>query len=191
MAVEGWIELEQLRPALRAWVGRRCRDENDVEDVVQETFLRAARYRASLTDPANLRAWALRIAANVLADCIRKDWRLKRAAGDPEFLDVVDAGAGEGGAGEEPFVRVGGWSVDRDVALGQLAVVLGELKEDDRAVLSSYYDGAQSCRETAEECGIPPNLVKVRLFRARERVRRALRRRLALLAQGVAQRIGA
>ena len=93
-------------------------------------------------------------------------------------INYPDLARRPGDFGEDVLVRVGPTSVDRRVALAKLGEVFGELRADDRAVLSSYYGGAQSCAETACECGIPSPLVKVRLFRARRRLMRALRRRL-------------
>ena len=62
------------------------------------------------------------------------------------------------------------------------------LRPDDRRVLGSFYGGAGSCRETARECAIPVHLVKVRLYRARKRLTRALRRGLSL--EGTALGVG-
>src|SRR5262249_2916342 len=50
-----WYGLEELRPLLRNFLRRHCRDGFELEDVVQETLLRAARYRGSLSDSRNLR----------------------------------------------------------------------------------------------------------------------------------------
>ena len=73
-----WRGLERLEDDLRAYLCRRCRDQSEMDDVVQETLLRAARYRRSLCDPAKLRGWAMRIAANVLRDHVRRECRMQR-----------------------------------------------------------------------------------------------------------------
>jgi DNA-directed RNA polymerase specialized sigma24 family protein len=83
---------------------------------------------------------------------------------------------------EDVQLRVGSLVIDRRVALGLLDEVLDELRPDDRTVLAAFYKGGQDCAAAAIQCGIPLNLVKVRLFRARRRLRGALRRKLARLS---------
>ncbi|MBI5432903.1 MAG: RNA polymerase sigma factor [Planctomycetes bacterium] len=177
-----WLGLNELRPTLRAFLRRHCRDGGEVEDVLQETLLRAARYRGTLADPRTLRGWTQRIAVNVLRDRMRRARRQKRFENGEEFLDLAEGRETiPGECAEDVQLRVGSMVIDRQVALAQLADVFGELKPADRAVLRSYYTGEQSCARTAGECAIPTGLVKVRLFRARQRLLRALRRRLATL----------
>ncbi len=178
-----WTGLEALSMDLRRFLAQRCRDESEIDDVVQETLLRAARYRDRLTEPEKLLPWARRIAANVLCDRFRRECRVDRAGladgmldgfAAPE-LDHVD----EDDGGE---VRCGSWVLDKDAALELLAGELVELRPEDRRLLTTFYSGAQSCREAAATCEVPLALVKVRLFRARKRLLKAMRRRLAMCA---------
>ena len=76
-------------------------------------------------------------------------------------------------------MRVGRGLHDTEDLLSHMTLALESLRVEDRRVLRSYYAGDQNCRATAQECGIAPSLVKVRLFRARRRLTRALRRRIA------------
>lgn len=61
---------------------------DDAEDAVQESLLRAWRYRESLKEGTSLRPWLYRIATNVCLDSIARD----------ERRSVLAAKAGEGGA---------------------------------------------------------------------------------------------
>jgi len=170
-----WDGLEELRDVLRAFLRRDCTDDNEVDDVIQETFLRAARHRTQL-EPRRLKPWAMRIAQNVLVDVRRRGRRIACSQGE---LDALEAREEPDPPPEAPL-QVGGWLVERDAALGHLKGALSGLAEADRRVLGSFYGGGESCRTTASECEIPAHLVKVRLFRARKRLWRALRQRLAL-----------
>jgi DNA-directed RNA polymerase specialized sigma24 family protein len=87
---------------------------------------------------------------------------------------------------EEVQLRLGSLVIGRDAALEHLRAVLGELRPDDRRVLCSFYGGGRETARTAAECGIAVSLVKVRLFRARQRLLRTLRRRLALAGEAEA-----
>ncbi len=176
-----WEGLEGLRPFLRRCLARRCRNDAEVEDVVQETCLRAARYRGSLDDGRSLRPWALRIAFNVLADRAGRPWSARRSdlayEGGIEEIACADLGPA---AREEadPEYRVGNWLFDKGEALRHLRGALGGLREEDRELLRAHYAGAGSCRETAHAFDLPVDLVKVRLYRARRRLLRAMRRRM-------------
>lgn len=174
-----WSGLEPLRGDLWGFVSRRCRDDADADDVVQETLLRAARHRGSLIEAAKLRPWARRIARNVLCDRARRAARVPCAVGAEADLDALAAPA-EDGAADGGEVRCGPWMVDRDEALEILADELGGLRAEDRELLFAYYGGAGSCREAGLARSLSPTLVKVRLFRARRRLLRAILRRLGL-----------
>ena len=181
---EAWVGLEEQRGNLVRFLRHRCRDINEVEDIVQETLLRAARYRKRLERPERLRAWISSIAANVLADRARKESRLQRHFGEEHLLDALPArGSRDCALNEEDDVRCGNWRVDRERALRCLSSELHGLDQNDREILLSFYGGEGGCREVATEYGVTPSIVKVRLFRARNRLLRALARRFSLVEQ--------
>lgn len=175
-----WSGLEELRPMLRRFLRRRCRDENEVEDMIQETLIRAARYRRHLAHRDRLRSWALQIAANVFRDHMRRSVRRPTVGGQDEVLDLLPGG--EHPPGElldGDLLELGGNEFDKQFVLRTLAGAMEGLFDRDQLVLSSYYGGGQSTAATATICGIRPELVKVRLFRARRRLERAVLQRLA------------
>jgi len=67
----------------------------DAEDAVQETLLRAWRYRDSLQTGAPLRPWLYRIATNVCLDAIARDARRAALAARTGSEDGADAGLDE------------------------------------------------------------------------------------------------
>jgi RNA polymerase sigma-70 factor (ECF subfamily) len=175
--VARWGGLSELEPMLRRYLGRRCRDESELEDVLQETLLRAARYRAALAESGRLAHWATRIAGNVLRDHVR---RHRCAELSDPGLEGLASRERPPGFEPEPQLRWGTMVVAQGTALQHMGIALEGLKLDDRRVLRSYYGGGQSCARTAQECELPLGLVKVRLFRARRRLARALRQRLRM-----------
>lgn len=171
----GWRGLTDLEGDLRAFLGRRCRDESELDDVVQETFLRAARFRSSVHDSRNLRGWTMRIGGNVLRDRQRRESRMPRQALSgavdlEELHDPRDPFDEDGGRG----VRMGERWVGRREAVRILRAALERLCEHDRTVLDAYYGRGASTASVAREMGLPRELVKVRLFRARRRLLRRL-----------------
>lgn len=178
--VARWGGLEGLREPLRRFLLPRCRDENEADDVIQESLLRAARYRGSLTDPHRLRPWVMRIATNVLRDRALRSVRGPSFGLDDELCDTIEGReAFPGDARDEDWVRVEGEELDREAALGHLRSSLGQLKPSDRSVLNAFYKSEESCSTTARRNGVSPHLVKVHLFRARRRLECLMRQRVA------------
>jgi RNA polymerase sigma-70 factor (ECF subfamily) len=179
-----WTCLEGLREGLRSLLVRHCRDESEVEDVIQETFLRAYRYRHGLAREVRLRSWTMRIALNVLSDARRRASRVRCAAPGESLWEELEAPQEDAAADEgDGTYRLGEWELGKEAALEHVSRALSALRLEDRRVLDSFYRGSQSCRTTGQECGIPRHLVKIRLFRARRRLLKGLRRNLALWAQ--------
>jgi RNA polymerase sigma factor (sigma-70 family) len=169
-----WRGLEEIRGSLRAFLGRHCSDDNDIEDVIQETFVRAARYR-SFCRVHNLRPWARRIALNVLAD-----WRRRASRCPVQPLEALENDLPAGDEEGPGSFQVGRWRVETDTAIAMVHHELPRLRSADRRLLDGYYGDQRTVREAGEAAGVPPRLAKIRLFRARRRLLRALRRRIAL-----------
>lgn len=172
-----WDGVEGLPDYLRRVLTPRCRDSFELEDVVQEACVRAARYRRTLADEARLRPWAARIAVNVLKSRAR---RLQDSRQRP-----LEEGEEHAFPAPEPEVapdsfRAGPWLVDREEALRHLRHSFAGLRDDDRRLLSAFYGGGESCRYAARVCELSPGLAKVRLFRARQRLLRLFKRRVSL-----------
>jgi RNA polymerase sigma factor (sigma-70 family) len=171
--------LEELRPTLERHLRTLCRDESEVDDVVQETLLRAARYRGSQVRSGRLVAWALGIARNVFRDLRRRESRLRRLELDGDGFDSLEGREPTPGAlPPELVVRVRGRSVEEHVVERQFPHAMDDLRVADRRLLDAYY--ASGSRAALAACGASAELVKVRLFRARRRLLRSLVKRLAL-----------
>src|SRR5256886_17546561 len=65
---------------------RMTRSEADAQDLVQETYVRALRFRAQFTPGTNLKAWLFRILTNTFINAYRKRSR----APETTELDDVD-----------------------------------------------------------------------------------------------------
>ncbi|MFT4538495.1 MAG: RNA polymerase sigma factor (sigma-70 family) [Planctomycetota bacterium] len=174
-----WSGLERLRPGLRKWLGRKCADENEVEDVIQETFIRAARYRSSKVGDRGLTSWVRRIAANVCNDRGNQSMRSIVLMHDDRIFENTEGREPEPGAlGDHDRMRVGGHAIAKATLVHEMNGSLDRLSATDRHVLTSFYGGAQSCAQTAIECDMGVHLVKVQLFRARRRLASVLQARL-------------
>ena len=81
---------DRHRHELRAHCARLMGSNEDAEDAVQETFLRAWRGRRSLRQAASARAWLYRIATNACYDALAQRQRYPVASPD-EHLDGIAA----------------------------------------------------------------------------------------------------
>jgi len=171
-AVE-WGELCALEPMVRGWLGRRCRDKSDVDDVVHDTLLRAACFRGVLTRPERRASWALSIAANVLRDRVRR--RREICPGIEEFDFDQTPCVAESGAADGTLV-IGGRAVTSGEALEWLQASLRAMQPNEAAMLLDYY-GGESLGAIAARMGVESKNAKCRLYRARRRLARDLEQR--------------
>lgn len=83
-------------PALRNFLGARCRDDDLTADLLQEVAARLVTATPRLSLNGNARAYLFRIAANVWRDHLRRELVRRRAAvvlesGEPRLADAADA----------------------------------------------------------------------------------------------------
>ena len=64
------------------------------------------------------------------------------------------------------------------MVLQNLNQAIGQLLPDDSAIITLFYMGEQSLEEIGQALGIEPNTVKVKLFRARQRLKEKLEKSL-------------
>jgi RNA polymerase sigma-70 factor (ECF subfamily) len=140
-------------------LGRSAHSQEDVREIVQETWVAAIRGLRRLEDPANFPAWIYTIAARKCADSIRaaarrrrSDARLATSEQPPRAADDADA-----------------WGRSRD-----LADAIAHLPETERSVVHLYYGEDLDIAEVAAVLGVPAGTVKSRLHHAREVLKRSL-----------------
>ena len=126
----------------------------DAEEAVQEALVRAWLRRDACRSPEAPLPWVLEITRN----------EARRLLGRPGTLALSDAAPQEDDALAGAAVRV---TVEQ---------ALRSLAERDRRVLHLRYAEDLTQVEVARRLGLPEGTVKVRLHRARGRLRRALER---------------
>jgi RNA polymerase sigma-70 factor, ECF subfamily len=72
----------EFRPQLKSFLYRLLTDRNDVEDITQDTFVRAFDSLKSFRHDSSLKTWVFRIAANLARDHTRKQRRWQTDAQD-------------------------------------------------------------------------------------------------------------
>lgn len=140
---------------------RMTGNEQDAEDLVQESFLRAYKQIHTFDDRAAFGTWLHRICVNCSLDLLRA--RKKRQSDEPSWLDSV--------AAPEP-------SPERLSQSSQVAQLLkpalGKLSENERtAFVLRHYEGS-SIEEIAQVLGIQTGAAKHSVFRAVQKLRQSL-----------------
>jgi RNA polymerase sigma-70 factor (ECF subfamily) len=145
--------------------------QEDAEDVVQETFLRAYRQLAKFDDRASFGTWLYRIAANCSLDLIRAR---KRRSENRENHDSREEGA------PDPMQSLAdGAPTPERLALSseverRVAGALDDLSEMERAAfVLRHYEG-MCIDDISRTLGVQPNAAKHSIFRAVQKLRRAL-----------------
>lgn len=143
--------------------------EQDAEDVVQETFLRAYKQLARFDERASFGTWLYRIAANCSLDMIRARKRRseqQEPAPDERTPDPMQS-LPDGSPTPERLALSG--EVERKVA-----GVLNGLSEMERtAFVLRHYEG-MCIDDIGRTLGVQPNAAKHSIFRAVQKLRRAL-----------------
>jgi RNA polymerase sigma-70 factor (ECF subfamily) len=143
--------------------------QQDAEDVVQETFLRAYRQLSKFDERASFGTWLYRIAANCSLDLIRG--RKRRAA-------QTEPAAEEGAPDPIESLPDPAPAPDRLAMSGEIeskvASVLDGLSEMERtAFVLRHYEG-MCIDDIGRTLGVQPNAAKHSIFRAVQKLRRAL-----------------
>lgn len=144
---------------------------DDVDDVVQETFVRAFRALARLEQRDRFGAWVLAIARN------RALSRLARARSAAELAEDLEREvevAAEGVAAADP---------DEGAELDAVRRIIADLPDgpEKETVHLFYVEGRLSAREIADRLGVGKSAITMRLERFRAKVRRRLLAEVARL----------
>ncbi len=157
-----WEIYDQYYFRVRTVILGLVRDEWVNDDLTQETFLRVQDRLGDLRDPAKLSSWVFRIAYNLCQDHFREAGKFAVTEGAEEMeLKIVEE-----------------VSVQKEFEQHQMSkcvqVEIDLLPESLRTVLLMADRMEFSNREIAEVLGITIENAKVRLHRARKRLKQLL-----------------
>lgn len=151
-------------PQILRYVRSVVRDAADAEDLAQETFVRAYRRRDSLRDPEATLAWLYSIATHVCLDRLRQEARRapRRSTADPAELTARES------------VATAQLHVEQEEMSACVQGYVADLSDGYRAVLLLHDVYGLTSREIAALLGDSVGSVKIRLHRARGKLRQAL-----------------
>lgn len=155
----------QRQDRIYRYVLTLVRDRAEAEDLTQETLLRAYRNYGSLRDPAALTSWLYRIATHACFDRLRQRARRAplRSEADLDTLDVPEADA-------PSLLQL----VEQSEMSACVQRYLDGLTDAYRAVIMLHDLHGMTGPEIAAALGVSLPTVKIRLHRARAKLRAAL-----------------
>ncbi len=149
-------------------VSRLVSRSEDIEDVGQEVFTRLYFSLGQLRSPEGFDAWMYRMTVNACYDHLRRQRRRpesRMADLSEQQIVLADSAAGHHASlvdAEKKAVRE------------QVNTMLGAVSAEDRALLIMKEVEGLSLKELSEVYRVNENALKVRLFRARQRVLKAM-----------------
>ena len=140
---------------------------DDVEDVIQEVFIKVFKNVKKFRGDAKLSTWLYRIAVNVCKDTLAKRKRNNEFLTD--FVESEDKVTFEPPATTNVFGEV----MD-EISFEELMLVVAKLSEDDRLLIKLRDIDDLSYEEIADILEKPVGTVKSRLHYARKRLKEML-----------------
>lgn len=157
---------------------RMLRQQEDAEDVTQQTFISALEHLQGFRGDASFSTWLLRIAAHAALKVIRK----RKGLDTISLEEATEEDAEHGGIPHPEYIADWRQSpadmAHRNEIRDLLDQALEELDEGHRAVFLLRDVEGLSVKETADALDLSEANTKVRLLRARLRLREVLTRKL-------------
>jgi len=155
------------RKRILGTIARLIGRPEDVEDVGQEVFLRLFYSLDQLRTPEVFEPWLYRLTVNAAYDYLRRQRRRQESRmSDLSEQQVMLADASAGGKQRDEDVR-------RTKVRELVQSLLEKVSEEDRILLTLKEVEGLSLKELEKVYGVNENALKVRLFRARQRVLKA------------------
>ncbi len=142
-------------------------DSDDVEDVVQDSFVRAFRSLPRLREPSAFLPWLLSIARNRARSALAASGH--KARSEEALLLEVETAA--------PALPAA-LKLERDIAVVRTLIEELPAGAERQTVELFYVDGTLSARQIAERLGVTKSAVTMRLDRFRARIKANLLLRL-------------
>ena len=146
---------------------RFAKTREDAEEIAQDCFIKAYRSLESFQGGSKFSTWLYSIVYTTAMTALRK----KRV--DTDSIDD-----------ENTYIQIentGGYDVNNVENKSRSFYVnqaIAQLLPDDATIITLFYKGEQSLEEIAQTMGMEANTVKVKLFRARQRLKEKLERNL-------------
>jgi RNA polymerase sigma-70 factor (ECF subfamily) len=140
---------------------RMVKNREDAEEVAQDVFIKAYKYLADFRGASKFTTWLYTIVNNTCISFLRKKKLDIHSLDNEKVFEVADS--------QDSGMRAN--MVEQKSKLAMVNDAVGLLSPDDAKIITLFYKAEQSLEETAQILGIEVNAAKVRLHRARTRLK--------------------
>lgn len=166
--------MERYQPRIQGFLRKRLNDEERVEDLTQDTFLRIHRARESYDPSRKFSTWIHTIANNLL----KNEFRNRSRRRETTFSEMRPETSASGAPARPVEFAATGHNPEREAYRRELReaidTAIGRMDEHHRIPFVMREVEDRTYEEIAEEIGIPVGTVKSRLNRARNSFRMLL-----------------
>ncbi|MFN3305913.1 MAG: RNA polymerase sigma factor [Candidatus Kapaibacteriota bacterium] len=155
---------KKYQKPLTLLISKMIRNAEDVQDIVQETFIKAYNNLRFFKREFSFNSWLFKIASNLCIDHLRKQ-RIKTISIEQPFPNSNEDEKHFDFPDRDADIDVKISIVERDKILHQ---AINLLPEHYRKIIQLRYFEELDYQEIAENLSLPLGTVKVRLFRARK-----------------------
>ena len=144
---------------------RFAKNREDAEEIAQDCFVKAYKALGTFKQTAKFSTWLYTITYTTAMTFLRKK-RLSTVSinDDDNFLQIANSGT-----------DFDANLMEKKSAHAFLNHAIGQLLPDDAAIITLFYQGEQSLEEIAQALNMEAKTVKVKLFRARLRLKEKLK----------------
>ena len=146
---------------------RFSKNREDAEEIAQDCFVKAYRSLATFQQQSKFSTWLYSIVYTTAMTHLRKKRVGTNSIDDEGAYSAID----KYGAADKNLAENKSRSYYLNIAIGQLL-------PDDAVMITLFYNGEQSIEEIAGTLAMETGTVKVKLFRARQRLKEKLERLL-------------
>ena len=140
---------------------RMVKSREDAEEVAQDVFIKAYKYLADFKGASKFTTWLYTIVNNTCISFLRKKKLDIHSLDNEKVFEAADS--------QDSGMRAN--MIEQKSKLAMVNDAIGLLNPDDAQIITLFYKAEQSLEETAQILGIETNAAKVRLHRARTRLK--------------------
>ena len=155
---------QEVHERLRRFIAKRVADEAEVEDLLQEVFVRVHRHLDQLQEPERLVPWIFRITRHVIIDHYRAPKRHREVP--VGLANEMEANVPES-TGDSTLAATTELS-------GCLGPMIARLSEDSRQAITLVEIEGLTQKQAAERLGLSIPGMKSRVQRGRQQLRKLL-----------------